>query len=73
MDYERRNPRAMDFDQACAASSHLIESLRRKLAGLENLSERELDRRVSLYHIERERLEKRLAACWRKILIDVGT
>ncbi len=70
MEQVLREPRTMTFDQSCALSAFMIDCLRRNLAGSENLAEEELDRRVSLYHIECERLERRLAASWRKVMVS---
>jgi hypothetical protein len=47
----------------------MIDGLRRHVAGTENLSEREIDRRVSLYYIQCDALERRLAATWRKVVV----
>ncbi len=65
----RRETCPMNFAQACALSDFMIDSLRTNLAGSEELSEQEIDRRVSLYHIECSRLEQRLARSWRKVMV----
>ena len=69
MEQVRREPRTMNFDQACELSAYMIQCLRRNLAGSESPSEAELARRVSLYRIECERLERRLAKTWRKVMV----
>lgn len=69
MEQARRYPIGMHFEQTCEASARLIADLRRRLAGSEKLSEQEINRRVSLYHIKRERLERWVATWWRKALI----
>jgi hypothetical protein len=69
MEQVRREPRTMNFDQACELSAQMIDGLRRHVAGSDDVSEREVDRRVSLYHIQCEALERRLAATWRKVVV----
>ncbi len=70
MEQVRREPRTMNFDQSCELSAYMIECLRRNLAGSDSLSDAELARRVSLYRIECERLERRLADSWRKVMVS---
>jgi hypothetical protein len=50
-------------------SALMIDGLRRHVAGTENLTEQEIDRRVSLYYIQCQILERRLAATWRKVVV----
>ena len=60
-----------DFRRACELSALSIGMLRRHLAESANLSETELDRRVSQYHIQMDRMERRLAASWRAVKVTV--
>jgi hypothetical protein len=70
IEHARREPRTMNFGQTCALSAYMIECLRHHVAGGEQLSEEEINRRVALYHLDCERLERRLAESWRKVWVS---
>ena len=66
----RREPRNTNFEQACMLSAQAIDCTRRYLAGIDNPSEEELLRRVSVFRIEREEMERQIAATWRHVLVS---
>jgi hypothetical protein len=67
----RRQPRRCNVDQACALSAFVIERMRIRLANGENLTEEELNRRVSVYRSELARVEQRAAATRRQVMVTV--
>ena len=69
-EHRRREPRRTNFDQACALSALAIDNLRSYLAGNDHPTPEELKRRISLYRIRREQLERRLAATWKQLMVD---
>jgi|GEM_PF-2617100 hypothetical protein len=60
-----------DFRLACELSAMSIDMLRRYLAGSDNPSDEELDRRVSRFRIEMEQVERRMATSWRTVRVTV--
>jgi len=69
IEHARRSPRDTNFEQACMLSAHAIECTRQYLAGTDNPNEQELLRRVSMFRIEREEMERRIAATWRQVMV----
>ena len=66
----RREPRRVNFEQACDLSDAALANLRNYLRHGELLAEQELQRRVSRFLIERERIERRMAQTWRKVVVQ---
>ena len=69
MEHARREPRDTNFEQACMLSAYAIDCTRQYLAATDNPSEKELLRRVSLFRIEREEMERQIAATWRQVMV----
>ena len=60
-----------DFRLSCELAAMSIDMLRRNLAGSDNPSEVELNRRVSRFHIQMDQVERRMAASWRTVMVTV--
>jgi hypothetical protein len=50
-------------------SAYAIDCTRQYLAGTDNPNEQELLRRISLFRIEREEMERRIASSWRQVMV----
>lgn len=66
----RRERRCVNFEQACELSDAARENLRDYVRQSESLTEEDLNRRVSRYLIECERIERRMAQTWRKVVVQ---
>jgi hypothetical protein len=69
IEHARREPRDTDFDQACMLSAYAIDCTREYLSKSDNPTEQELLRRFSVYRIEREEMERQMAATWRQVVV----